>query len=75
MTGGPYRISRNPGYVGMALTYAGVATLTSAWWAFATLAPAVVVVDRCVIRGEERHLEQRFGAAYDAYRQRVRRWL
>ena len=28
-----------------------------------------------VVRPEERHLAERFGAAYDAYRQRTRRWL
>lgn len=75
VTTGPYRVSRNPGYVGMALVYAGIAVAAGAWLAFATLVPALVAIDRCVIRGEEAHLAARFGAEYDAYRRRTRRWL
>ena len=75
VTTGPYRFSRNPGYLGMALVYAGVVVLTGGWWAFATLVPALVAVDRCVIAGEERHLDSVFGESYRAYRARVRRWL
>lgn len=75
VTTGPYRLSRNPGYLGMALVYAGVVVLTGGWWALATLVPALVVVDRCVIRGEERHLESVFGDEYRAYAARVRRWV
>ena len=75
VTTGPYRLSRNPGYLGMALVYAGVAVVTGGWLAFATLVPALVAIDRCVIRGEEAHLAARFGAEYEAYRRRTRRWL
>jgi protein-S-isoprenylcysteine O-methyltransferase Ste14 len=40
------------------------------------LLPAVlVIVDRGVIRREERYLVTRFGSDYSAYRRRVRRWL
>ncbi|HVF05434.1 MAG TPA: isoprenylcysteine carboxylmethyltransferase family protein [Frankiaceae bacterium] len=75
VTTGPYRLSRNPGYVGMALVYAGIAVASGAWLAFATVVPALVAIDRCVIRGEERHLEKVFGDEYRAYTRRVRRWL
>ena len=75
VTSGPYRVSRNPGYLGMALTVAGIGALVPAPWVLAPLALAVAVVDRGVIAREERYLEQRFGGEYDAYRSRVRRWI
>jgi protein-S-isoprenylcysteine O-methyltransferase Ste14 len=68
-------VSRNPGYLGLALTYAGIAALVPAPWAYATLVPALVVVDRMVIAREERYLEGRFGDEYLRYKARVRRWL
>jgi protein-S-isoprenylcysteine O-methyltransferase Ste14 len=75
VTGGPYRISRNPGYLGMALVYAGVAVIAGWLWALTILAVVLAVVDRGVIAREERYLERKFGADYLAYRARVRRWL
>jgi protein-S-isoprenylcysteine O-methyltransferase Ste14 len=75
VTSGPYRLSRNPGYLGMALASAGTALTAGALWPIATLVPALVAVDRGVIAREERHLERRFGADYAAYRRRVRRWI
>jgi protein-S-isoprenylcysteine O-methyltransferase Ste14 len=52
VTTGPYRISRNPGYLGMTLGYAGTALLFGALWPFATLVPTLIVVDRGVIARE-----------------------
>ena len=75
VTTGPYRLTRNPGYLGMALAYAGIAVLTSALWAFVTLLPTLILIDRAVIAREERYLERRFGQRYVDYRSRVRRWL
>ncbi len=75
ITGGPYRLSRNPGYLGMALVYAGIALLTDAPWALATLVAAVLVIDRGVIAREERYLERRFGDEYLQYKARTRRWV
>lgn len=72
---GPYRFSRNPIYVGFALTYAGLALALNSWPALALLVPCLIVVDRGVIAREERYLSAKFGAPYDAYRARVRRWL
>jgi len=75
VTTGPYRISRNPGYLGLALAYAGIAVLAHAAWVLAMLVPALIVVDRTVIAREERYLERRFGEEYSTYRRRTRRWL
>jgi protein-S-isoprenylcysteine O-methyltransferase Ste14 len=75
VTTGPYRLSRNPGYLGMALAYAGIAVLTGALWAFVVLVPVLIVVDRGVIAREERYLESKFGEEYRRYKARTRRWL
>ena len=72
---GPFAYSRNPIYVGLALTYAGIATLSRAPIALALLAPLLAVMQRGVIEREERYLEKKFGAAYLGYKSRVRRWL
>jgi protein-S-isoprenylcysteine O-methyltransferase Ste14 len=75
VTGGPYRFSRNPGYLGMALTYVGIALLAGALWPLATLVPTLAVVNWGVIVREERYLERLFGEEYLTYKARVRRWI
>lgn len=75
VTTGPYRLTRNPGYLGMALIVSGIAVLAEALWIFAALAAAVVVVDRAVIAREESYLERKFGEEYTRYKARVRRWI
>ena len=75
VTGGVYRISRNPMYVGMAL-------LLLAWTVYlespaALLGPIVFIayITHFQIIPEESLLAQHFGAEFETYRQRVRRWL
>jgi protein-S-isoprenylcysteine O-methyltransferase Ste14 len=75
VTTGPYRLTRNPGYLSLALIYAGIAVVTGALWTLALLVPALVLVDRGVIRREERYLEAKFGDEYRRYKRRARRWL
>jgi protein-S-isoprenylcysteine O-methyltransferase Ste14 len=72
---GPFRFTRNPGYLGMAAIFAGIALLGGALWALAMLVPTLLVIDRGVIAREERYLEGKFGAEYRDYKARVRRWL
>jgi protein-S-isoprenylcysteine O-methyltransferase Ste14 len=75
VTCGPYRVTRNPAYVGMALACAGIAVAASALWVLVPVALAVAIVDRGVIAREERFLERVFGEEYVRYKLRVRRWL
>ena len=75
VTDGPYRLTRNPGYLGMALAYAGIAIASNAPWALVPLPAAIAVIDRGVIAREERYLERKFGEEYLDYRRRVRRWI
>ena len=75
LTGGAYRLSRNPMYTGLAVAYLGLALLFGSWWPL-TLWPLVIVaVRQLVIRPEEHYLIQRFGRAYTDYQSGVRRWL
>jgi protein-S-isoprenylcysteine O-methyltransferase Ste14 len=75
VTSGFYRISRNPMYLSLALAYLGAALRLEAWLALVLLAAPVAVMGAVVIPMEEAQLRQRFGAEYEAYCRRVRRWL
>lgn len=72
---GPYRVSRNPMYLGLSVATAGAAVALGEGWVLVLLVPAVVVADGAFIRREERYLARTFGDAYAEYRHRVRRWL
>lgn len=75
LTGGLFRLSRNPIYLGDGLVCFGLALVLRSLWAMLLLVPAVALLQRWVIRAEERYLAARFGSAYHAYTTRVRRWL
>jgi protein-S-isoprenylcysteine O-methyltransferase Ste14 len=74
-TAGPFRYSRNPSYLALAMIYAGIATLRNSLWAMLLLVPTLLVMQREVIGREERYLERAFGEEYLAYKGRVRRWI
>ncbi|MBP7504347.1 MAG: isoprenylcysteine carboxylmethyltransferase family protein [Prolixibacteraceae bacterium] len=73
-TGGIYRWSRNPMYVGVHLVTLAVILFTLRWW---TLLPGLYsfYVYHLIVRGEEAFLEERFGEAYRSYRGRTPRYL
>jgi protein-S-isoprenylcysteine O-methyltransferase Ste14 len=75
VTEGPFRLSRNPIYLGDALAYVGVSVLIGSWWPLLVLPAVLLAMLRLVITREEEYLATRFGAAYAAYRSRVRRWV
>ena len=74
-TEGPFRYTRNPGYLSMAMIYAGIATIAKALWAILLLPVALLVIQRGVIEREERYLERKFGEEYLRYKAKVRRWI
>ena len=74
-TDGPFRYTRNPGYLCLAMIYAGIAVLWNALWAILLLPLVLFVVQREVIGREERYLERTFGEEYLDYKTRVRRWV
>jgi protein-S-isoprenylcysteine O-methyltransferase Ste14 len=75
VTDGVYRWTRNPMYLGMALTYAGIALVCDSLAALILLVPVVFVIQRQVIEAEEAYMEARFGEPYRAYKASVRRWF
>lgn len=75
VTGGTYRFSRNPMYLGMTLLYLGTTIWQNVAWPLLALPAVLVLIDVGVIRREERYLEGLFGDDYRRYRDRVRRWL
>jgi protein-S-isoprenylcysteine O-methyltransferase Ste14 len=72
---GPFRFSRNPGYLSLTMLYAGIAVLRNALWAIVLLPLVVYVIQREVIEREEGYLERTFGEEYLNYKARVRRWV
>jgi protein-S-isoprenylcysteine O-methyltransferase Ste14 len=72
---GPYRLSRNPIYLGMFLGQTGLAIGFDSLWVLAMLVPFYFVIRYGVVAREEAYLERKFGTAYGDYRSRIRRWF
>ncbi|WP_116127243.1 methyltransferase family protein [Lewinella sp. IMCC34183] len=75
VTGGPFRFSRNPIYLGF------VVSLLGAWCYLGSVSPLLGVVafflaaNYWYIPFEEERLLEAFGEAYRTYQRRVARWL
>jgi protein-S-isoprenylcysteine O-methyltransferase Ste14 len=72
---GPFRVSRNPLYVGLTALDAGLALLWPSFWGLVLVPVGVVLLTWGAILPEERYLRTKFGSAYTEYAGRVRRWL
>ena len=72
---GPFRYSRNPGYLSLTMLYTGIAILRNALWAVLLVPLVLYVMKREVIEREERYLQRTFGEEYLGYKRRVRRWV
>jgi protein-S-isoprenylcysteine O-methyltransferase Ste14 len=75
VTWGPYRLTRNPMYVGLTLAYLGEAGILRQLWPVILLPLIVAYVNWVVIPVEEGKLYEVFGDAYQQYRARIRRWV
>lgn len=74
-TDGPYRFTRNPMYLGLLSAQLGTGLALANGWVVLATAATFVALQYGVVLREERYLSAKFGAEYDAYRARVRRWL
>ena len=72
---GVYRLSRNPMYLGLALSLAAFAVYLGALTSLLAVVGFVLYMNRYQIAAEERALQAKFGTAFSIYRRRIRRWL
>lgn len=75
ITYGPYRITRNPMYLGMVLILTGIAFLVGALAMFIAPIALFVTINNVFIPFEEAKMERQYGAQFREYKERVRRWL
>jgi protein-S-isoprenylcysteine O-methyltransferase Ste14 len=75
VTFGPYRFSRNPMYLGLVLVTVGVAFWIGAWPMFLPPIAVFATANWVHIPFEETKMMRQFGAAFESYTSRVRRWI
>ena len=75
LTGGVYRFSRHPMYLGFVLILIGVATLLGSLTPWIIIPIFAILMEVVFIQVEERMLGEKFGPAWLAYKEKVRRWI
>ena len=75
VTWGPYRFTRNPMYLGMAMAYVGEALIQRHVWPVLLLPVVIGFVNWIVIPVEQANMASAFGERYVEYAKRVRRWI
>lgn len=75
VTGGIYRWTRNPIYIGLITLYFGLSVALASLWGLILLPGLVAVLHQGVVLREEVYLEGKFGKPYRDYVARVPRWL
>lgn len=74
-TSGPFRISRHPMYLGMAMILLGLAMLLGSLIMFLFPIVFAILMELIFIPFEEKNLERIFGEKYLEYKKRTRRWI
>jgi protein-S-isoprenylcysteine O-methyltransferase Ste14 len=72
---GPFKISRNPMYLGMAILLAGAGFILGSIISFTGALLFIAAMEIAFIPGEENRLREKFGEEFNTYRKKVRRWL
>jgi protein-S-isoprenylcysteine O-methyltransferase Ste14 len=72
---GPFRVTRNPIYLGGVALFAGYALISGTFFALFTPVAFFLLMNFTFIPFEERRLLNTFGEPYAAYARRVKRWL
>ena len=75
VTSGIYRYSRNPMYLGLVLSLLGWAFYLSHFLSFVLLPVFILYMTRFQIQPEEEMMARKFGKTYQAYLNKVRRWI
>jgi protein-S-isoprenylcysteine O-methyltransferase Ste14 len=74
-TGGIFKITRNPIYLGFIAAQIVVAIKLNNFYVILTLPFVIFILQKWVIEPEEIYLEELFGDEYLDYKKNVRRWL
>lgn len=72
---GPYRLTRNPMYLGLVLVSLGIAFWVGSLPYFAVPILVFITTNFVHIPFEEAKMRRQFGADYDNYTRAVRRWI
>ena len=75
ITDGPYRFTRNPMYLGFVLILAGLALAVGTPPFYLSAIAYFIIINTVFCPYEERKLANTFGAEYEQYMRRVRRWI
>lgn len=75
VTSGPFRLTRNPVYLGYALVMLALGLIASCAWMIAASLITATLIHLYVIRREEKHLLARFGFEFERYCRRTRAWI
>lgn len=75
VTGGVYRFTRNPIYLGFFLMVIGFPLNYGSLWGIVAAPFFAATLRWLVIEKEEAYLEKKFKEQYTGYRSRVRRWI
>ena len=75
VTIGPYRFTRNPMYLGLVIVTLGIAVWVGAWPMLIAPFAVFATTNWVHIPFEEAKMRRQFGATYDGYVERVRRWM
>jgi protein-S-isoprenylcysteine O-methyltransferase Ste14 len=74
-TGGVYRFTRNPMYVGGMTVLGGIALIFTLDWLLLLMIPAALVLHLGIVSREEQYLERKFGEEYRRYKARSPRYV
>jgi len=75
VTTGPFRLSRNPFYVGLLALMMGMSLAYAHAWGLLLAVPVAWAIRRWTVVPEEAYLARQFGEKYERYRRSVRRWI
>ena len=72
---GPFRISRNPMYLGMLLILLGICVLVHSVISFVFPLVFIFIIETKFVPVEEKNMEESFREEYLEYKKNVRRWI
>jgi protein-S-isoprenylcysteine O-methyltransferase Ste14 len=75
VTSGPFRLTRNPMYLGLVIVTFGIAFWIATWPMLLAPIATFATVNWVHIPFEEAKMRRQFGEAFEKYAQKVRRWI